>query len=258
MENINAGRFTDIADIYQQFRASYPKELVEYLYTVAGFAKNSVIADIGSGTGIFSRCLLERGSRVFCVEPNDDMRLIAEKELRDEAGFKRFISVKALAENTGLEKNSIDFITTAQAFHWFDRHKFKQECQRILKAGGKVVLIWNIRDQEHEAVKRDYIIRQKYSVGDAQGLGEGGGPPQDCADFFLGGVCEELTFRNDLLLGREAYIGMNLSRSYAPGKEKYPEKYHGFVLELGNLFDEYSVDGVLSYPHITKVFIGRV
>ena len=258
MINKNEERFTDKARVYQRYRASYPKEFIEYLYVSAGFNKKSVIADIGSGTGIFSRLLLEKGNYVFCVEPNDDMRLVSEKELRGTAGFKNFISVNASAENTGLKEKSIDFITTAQAFHWFDRQKFKLECRRILKDTGKVVLIWNIRDYEHEIVKKDYAIRKKYSVGDAKGLSSGEKPLNDYADFFLNNDCEELSLTNDLILERSDYIGMNLSRSYAPTKEKDPEKYCDFVADLSKLFDDYSNDGALFYPHITKAYIGKV
>ena len=253
MDTKNKERFTDKAEIYQRYRASYPKELIEYLYSAQGFSKDSVIADIGSGTGIFSRLLLERGSQVFCIEPNDDMRLIADKELGSMTGFT---SVNAPAENTGLKEKSIDFVVTAQAFHWFDRQRFKLECRRILKNGGKAVLIWNIRDYEHEIVKKDYTIRKKYSVGDAKGLSSGEKPINEYAGFFLNDECEEMTFANDLHLERNDYIGMNLSRSYAPAKDRDPEKYSGLVAELNNLFDEYSNDGILIYPHVTKSYIG--
>ena len=258
MEIKNEERFTGKANVYKRFRASYPKQLIDYLYTLAGFRKDSIIADIGSGTGIFGRYLLDKGSHVICVEPNDDMRLIFEKEMRDIAEAKKFSSVNASAENTGLKEKSIDFITTAQAFHWFDRQKFKIECRRILKDSGKVVLVWNLRDYEHEIVKKDYIIRKKFSVGDAKGLSSGEKSLNEFSDFFTDNICEELTFRNDLYLEREDYIGMNLSRSYAPVKEKNLEKYNGFVMALGNLFDEFSSSRILCYPHITKGHIGRV
>ena len=159
---MNEEKFTGKADIYKKFRSSYPRELIEYLYSEMGFCKASVIADIGSGTGIFSRLLLEKGSQVYCVEPNDDMRRVAENDLGDIDGFKNFISIKAPAENSGLQEGSIDFVTSAQAFHWFDIGLFKSECRRILKSDGKVVLVWNIRDYESELIKKDYILRKKY------------------------------------------------------------------------------------------------
>jgi len=149
---MNEERFTDKAELYKKFRPSYPKELLDYLYTQIGFSKDCIIADIGSGTGIFSRLLIERGSFVYCVEPNEDMRQTAEKEL---SVYKKFASVNGSDKNTGLQDANVDFITVAQAIHWFDRQMFKSECQRILKPDGKVVLVWNERDYENEIVKKD-------------------------------------------------------------------------------------------------------
>ncbi len=109
-------KFTDKAEIYAKYRPSYPLEYIEYLISEAGLNEESMIADIGSGTGIISRQLLGRGYTVIGVEPNDDMRKVAEQTLKPDS---RFISVKATAENTTLNDNSVDLVTVAQAFHWF-------------------------------------------------------------------------------------------------------------------------------------------
>jgi len=246
-------RFTNKAEIYKKYRPSYPKELIDYLYTKVGFCRGSVIADIGAGTGIFGRLLLEKGSRVYSVEPNADMRRIAEADL---SGFANFVSVDAPAEHTRINDHSIDFVTAAQAFHWFDELVFRAECKRILRPGGKVVLVWNVRDYSNEIVQKDYAIRERYCI-DRGGLGENGGPPKDTR-FFAYGICETMVFQNDLILDRNAYIGMNLTRSYAPTKESHPDKFHGFVSELGMLFDECSVNGILAFPHTTRSFVGDV
>ena len=84
--------------------------------------------------------MLERGWTVYGVEPNDDMRKEAEKRL---SAFPRFHSVAGTAERTGLPGASVDLVTAAQSFHWFDAAAFKRECRRILSGGGKVALIWN-------------------------------------------------------------------------------------------------------------------
>lgn len=255
----NEERFTGKADIYKKFRSSYPQELISYLYSEIGFCKASVIADIGSGTGIFSRLLLEQGSHVCCVEPNDDMRRIAENDLGNICGFENFTSIKAPAENTGLQEGSIDFITVVQAFHWFNKDAFKSECRRILKHSGKAVLVWNIRDYESEIIKKDYVIRKKYCF-DTNGLGltDTLKDYMNLTDFFQDKTCEERTFKNDLLMDRETYIGMNLSRSYSPNEDENPDKFHGLVKELNNLFDEYNTNGIIYFPQFTKSYIGKV
>ena len=254
MEVKNEERFAGKAGIYKQFRPTYPKDLIDYLYFHTGFNKNSIIADIGSGTGIFSRLLLEQGNQVYCVEPNENMRQTAEFDL---SGFSNYISVNASAENTTIEKASIDFITVAQAFHWFNREAFKSECKRILKDNGKIVIIINNRDNEHEVVNKDYIIRAKYAVGDKKGLGRGF-TDNLVNGFFKDNIFETQKFENDLLFDEESFIGRNLSTSYAPNEKTDPEKYHGFVRELSEFFDEYNSNGILTYPHFTKIYIGRV
>ena len=116
--------------MYAKYRPSYPNEYIDYLLPANQVKGNRIVADIGSGTGIFSRQLLESGLHVIGVEPNDDMRKMAEQSLKL---YSRFQSIKATAENTTLKENSVDLVTVAQAFHWFDKEAFKIECQRILK-----------------------------------------------------------------------------------------------------------------------------
>jgi len=252
---MNEQRFTGKSELYKKFRPSYPKELIEYLYSI-GFKKNSIIADIGAGTGIFSRLMLERGSTVYCVEPNEDMR---NASINDLSGFANFISVNGNDKNTGLQDNSVDFITAAQAAHWFDKQAFISECSRILKPSGKLLVVWNGRDYEYEVVVKDYEIRNKYAVGDKKGLSKPVSTLQSIAyDFFENGNCEHKTFRNDLQFNKDNYIGRNLSASYSPKEEANPEKHFEFINELSELFDKYSVNGSLNYPHYTESYIGSV
>lgn len=137
----NTDRFTGKARAYAQGRPDYPASVVGLL-TQESRRENPRLADIGSGTGILSRAMLERGWTVYGVEPNDDMRKEAEKRL---SAFPRFHSVAGTAERTGLPGASVDLVTAAQSFHWFDAAAFKRECRRLLSRGGKVALIWNSR-----------------------------------------------------------------------------------------------------------------
>ena len=150
--------FTDRADIYAKYRPSYPNEYIDYLLSANQLKGNQIVADIGSGTGIFSHQLLESGLHVIGVEPNDDMRKMAEQSLKL---YSRFQSIKATAENTTLKENSVDLVTVAQAFHWFDKEAFKIECQRILKQKANVALVWNSRDLTSPLIKENAEICQK-------------------------------------------------------------------------------------------------
>ena len=160
----NTDLFDGYAQAYTVGRPDYSRKLIEYMYGTYGISKDSVVADIGSGTGKFAKHLIDRGSEVYCVEPGSDMRQTAEKELSQ---FANFHSIAGDAENTTLQDNSVDFITTAQAFHWFDVAKFKEECRRILRPNGKVFLIWNIRDIEDPVNSSMYEINQKYLISTA-------------------------------------------------------------------------------------------
>ncbi|MCL2664010.1 MAG: class I SAM-dependent methyltransferase [Defluviitaleaceae bacterium] len=260
---MNEERFTGLSDLYDKYRPVYPSALIEYLYKNCGFKNGSVIADVGSGTGIFTRRLLEKGSLVYGVEPNADMRNAAEANLKE---FDNFASVAAPAEKTGLPNGSVDFVTAAQAAHWFDAELFRAECKRILRPGCKMeaslpcklALVWYERDQECEIIKRDYAIREKYCAPDKKGLGENGGPNTDKSKFFSDGIYKEKIFTVHERYSRESYIGRNLSASYAPKKERDPEKHRACVRELGELFDEFADNGYIIYLYKMRLFFGSV
>ena len=149
----NTNKFTGKSSAYASSRPKYAEQFIQYLKNSAGLGLESIVADIGSGTGILSSQLLDIGCTVIAVEPNDDMRNTAEKLL---GGNERFNSVKGSAENTALEDYSVNYITVGQAFHWFDHKKFKAECKRILKPGGKVILVWNSRVSSNKMIKEIY------------------------------------------------------------------------------------------------------
>src|SRR5215469_5965610 len=127
-------RFSNRVENYTKYRPSYPKEeMLVLLSGECGLTSASVIADVGSGTGIMTRIFLENGNQVFAVEPNPEMRHAAEQVL---AAYPRFVSVPATAEATTLPAETADFVVAAQAFHWFDRERVRREFVRILKPGG--------------------------------------------------------------------------------------------------------------------------
>ena len=135
-------RFSSRVDNYTRYRPTYPPAVIELLRDECGLTSSSVVADIASGTGIFTCMLLEDGNRVFGVEPNAEMRRAGEKDL---AAYPNFTSVDGTAEATTLAAHSIDIVTAAQAAHWFRLDAARQEFVRILKPGGWAVLLWNQR-----------------------------------------------------------------------------------------------------------------
>ena len=135
-------RFSDRVENYVRYRPGYPPEILPVLSAECGLTRDHVIADIASGTGIWTRTLLENGNPVYAVEPNVDMRQAGDRLLAD---FPRFTSVAGSAEATTLPDASVDFVTAAQAAHWFDRPRTRREFLRILKPQGWLVLLWNER-----------------------------------------------------------------------------------------------------------------
>lgn len=251
---MNETKFDGMGELYSQYRPCYPKSFIEYLFDNVNISKGSAIADIGSGTGILTKQLLENGCKVYGVEPNDDMRTVAEQDLQEFAGFT---SIKGSAESTTLADRSVDFITVAQAFHWFDRQSFRKECKRILKPNGQVILVWNSRDDRSALVLENDQINRKYCPefkGFSGGI-RGAVSEDDYNDFFSGGYLEKV-FNNDLIFDLNGFIGRNLSASYALKKDD--ENYSSYVAELKALFEKHSNNKQVLMPNFTRCYTGRV
>ncbi len=245
--------FTNKADAYEKYRPSYPNEYIDYLVSSTMVNEDSIVADIGSGTGKLSRQLLEKGLKVIAVEPNDEMRMKADQTLKQNA---QFISIKATAENTSLNHNSVDLITVGQAFHWFDKEKFRFECERILKQDAKVALVWNSRDISSELTREsEYICRNMCSEfkGFSGGIGD---TPDVYKSFFRDGKYDFESYQNDLELDYEGFMGRYISASYSP--KKTDKEYVGFISALTDLFKNYSNSGKILFPNITRSYLGKV
>ena len=133
--------FTDKVNDYLAYRPGYPVTLLDILRAECSLSEDAIIADIGSGTGLLSDLFLKNGNQVYGIEPNAEMRIAAESALKAYPGF---ISVPARAEATTLKDHSVDFITTGQAYHWFELEKIKREFTRILKPDGWLVVVYNL------------------------------------------------------------------------------------------------------------------
>ena len=204
-------KFNGIAKEYTLGRPTYSEELIDMLYSQCDFSSHSIIADIGSGTGKFAKQLLDKGSFVYCVEPNDDMRNIAIQEL---TAYKNFCAVQGTAAETGLLEKSIDFVTCAQAFHWFDVLAFKKECKRILKEEGLVFLIWNMRDMSCDINKECFDIYIKFCP-DFRGFGGGIQKDDNRITQFFNNEYRYVEFDNPLIYDKETFISRSLSGSYS-------------------------------------------
>lgn len=246
-------KFTGRAEVYAKSRPAYPNEFLEYLIAAAQLNEKSIVADIGSGTGILSRQLLDKKLSVIAVEPNDEMRLKAEQALKHTPCFT---SIKGTAENTFLNDHSVDAITAAQAFHWFDREKFKQECRRILKQDAKVALVWNSRDLSRDLNKESEKICKEFCPRFNGFSGGMDASPEIFSAFFKDGKYEYQEFRNDLVIDYDGFIGRYLSASYSPKMNE--KEFAPFLSAMSDLFAKYSEEGKIILPNITRSYLGNV
>ena len=245
-------KFDGRAADYTTGRPGYANALIECMYSRYGISSSSVIADIGSGTGKFAWYLLDKGNPVYCVEPNQDMRNEAEREL---GIYPNFISVCGTAENTTLTGDSVDIITTAQAFHWFDVYGFRKECHRILRDKGKVFLVWNSRNQEDVINQAQCEINAHYCP-DFKGFNGGiQHDDQRIRDFFHDEY-EYLTFDNPLILDKKKYIARCLSSSYS--LKQGDKGFKQYLDALEKLFDKYEEKGCISISNSSVAYVGSV
>src|SRR5690349_17698867 len=117
-------RFSSRVQEYQCFRPGYPEAVTQLLQAECGLASSSAVADVASGTGIFTRMLLDTGASVAGVEPNPEMRRAGEIFL---SKYPKFSSVTGTAEATALADSSVDLLTAAQAAHWFNLGEARRE-----------------------------------------------------------------------------------------------------------------------------------
>ena len=174
------------------------------MHSNVGFSKNSIITDIGSGTGILTALLLDKGCHVIGVEPNKGMRKAAETLLE---GHPKFISIDGTAETTGLAVNSVNYVVCAQAFHWFDKDACKKEFHRILKPSGKVVLVWNSRIVKESGFSAEYEILLRTYANDYKEVNHATITDVELRMFYRNGVFDKVTFSNEQQFDFDALKG---------------------------------------------------
>ena len=244
-------RFSDRVDDYVKYRPGYPPEVIQVLKDRCGLSPNSVVADIGSGPGNLARLFLDNGNEVFAVEPNEEMRKAGSSLL---GHLPRYHSVEGKAEETHLSANSVDFITAAQAFHWFDWPLAKTEFQRILRPGGWVVLLWNERLINNSPFLMDYeALLLKYGTDYKEVRHE---RSYENVEAFYGGGFERVTLDNRQLVDFDGLRGRLLSSSYVPSAGS--SQREPMLRDLELLFEKHKRDGRVSIDYEVRVYFGHL
>ena len=249
-------RFTNRVSDYSKYRPGYPDAVfgaIDYhlseLHRAGVAALPRTAADVGSGTGIFTRGLLARGWTVHAIEPNLAMRRGAERELGREVAFH---SHDATAEATGLPDCSVGLVAAAQAFHWFDTGRCREEWRRVLVPGGIVCLVWNVRElgapfmDSYERLLLELL--PEYREVTHRRVDEA------TLQQFFSGTCQTQCFSHEQLFDWPSFVGRVESSSYAP--EPAQAGYGEFEARLRRLFEERQCEGVVRFRYETQLSIG--
>lgn len=245
-------RFSNRVENYIKYRPGYPEEIIAVLQLEIGLVPEDVVADIGSGTGLSAQLFLEHGNTVYGVEPNEPMRKAAEGLLKD---YTNFISVHGSSEATNLKTSSIDLIVCAQAFHWFDREKTKQEFHRITDSGAHLALIWQDRksddpfQQGYEKIIQDFSI--DYNEITHRNISE-----EIIANFYAPNKFRKFVLYYEQQFDLEGLIGRVVSSSYMPD-ETHPNYPH-MIDALTDIYHAYNKEGMLTFAYDTNLYIGSI
>lgn len=252
MNKAPTARFSDRVENYIRYRPGYPPEVLDVLRSECGLHSGHVVADIASGTGAFTRLLLENGNQVFAVEPNAEMREAGARLLES---YKRLTCVAGTAEETSLPSGSVDFVTAAQAAHWFNRQPAREEFTRILKPDGWCVLIWNERRTANTSFLRAYEqLLLTYGTDYKEVRHER--TTATIHDFFAPAPYQERVFELRQQFDYEGVAGRLLSSSYAP-LAGHPN-HAPMMQELERIFRAYAQHRVVEFEYNTRVFYGRL
>lgn len=242
---MNEDKFSGKAEIYDKYRPSYPTELTDWLYIKT---RAQTVADIGAGTGKFTKLLLDKPWKVTAVEPNRDMLVRLQRNVPQAK------AIEAPAENMGIPDHTIDLVTAATAFHWFDEDKFREECKRIMTESGRVALIFNQKITDDVVRERDEISRIYCGY-----KGHAGKRSHEEGDAFLRNEyfaeVEYAEFEHSVSYDEDGFVGNTLSRSYALKSDDVG--YEGYVWELRQLFKKLCSFGSVELKYKTTCYLGR-
>jgi len=246
-------RFGDRVADYVATRPGYPPAVLDILRAEAGLTPESVIADVGSGTGLSSEMFLKNGNTVYGVEPNAEMRAAGEQLL---AKYPYFHSVTGTAEATTLPDASIDLVVAGQAFHWFDPPRARAEFRRILRPHGLIALMWNTRRLDTSPFLRGYeALLQRFGT-DYREVVHTNVDRAKLAAFFGPGGFKAFQLDNWQLFDREGLRGRLRSSSYTP-PPGHPN-YEPMMAELDRLFDVFNDRGHVRFEYDTELYVGRI
>jgi SAM-dependent methyltransferase len=246
------GRFSNRVADYVRTRPGYPIEVLELLRAEANLTAETIIADVGSGTGLSSEMFLKNGNVVIGIEPNEEMRQAGEAYL---ATYPKFRSIAGRAEATTLADQSVDKVVAGQAFHWFDPLRARLEFLRILRPPKTVVLLWNTRKLDTTPFLREFeLLLQTFGTDYREVVHTN--VDREKLQAFFGSDYTCRTLPNEQGFDREGLRGRVRSSSYTPPVGD--PNHVPMMRRLDELFDKYKETGQVRFEYDTEVYFGRL
>jgi ubiquinone/menaquinone biosynthesis C-methylase UbiE len=244
--------FTGLAKVYESARPGYPASGLRQLLSHCALERGATLVDVGSGTGISARAFAQLGLKVIGIEPNGDMRSLAESANKG-LDFPAPAYQLGRAESTGLASASTDAVAAGQAFHWFRGQEALLEFSRILKTRGWVILLWNER-QEADPFTKSYgdVIRALPRAAEIEMDRSQAGQLLLTSDLFHNG--QEMVFENEQELDEERLIGRAFSSSYAPREAIAADN---LKQTLKSLFEKYKHREKVLLRYVTNAYLAQ-
>ncbi|MBX9771389.1 MAG: class I SAM-dependent methyltransferase [Candidatus Obscuribacterales bacterium] len=246
------GRFTGLAQIYAKARPTYPEAAVDFIVEKCGLNADSLLVDVGCGTGISSRLFAERKIPTIGIDPNDDMRREAIYE-NSKQRIEWLSYIGASSEHSGLQDGVADAVIAAQAFHWFKPEPTLEEFVRILKPSGWCILMWNERDDRDDFTRQYSEIL--HAVPGARSVevkrGESGNDLLESPLFYGAG---KVDFENQQEMDEQGLLGRASSASYVP---KAGEDFVKLMEGLKLLFAKNQNNGQVVMKYVTSVYFAQ-
>lgn len=245
-------RFTRRADAYRRFRPGYPPALVDAILAAAPQNRRGaprLLVDVGSGTGLSAEPFLQRGCRVYGVEPNEAMRAAGEEALAD---WPSFSSVAAAAEATGLPGGVAQVIIAGQALHWFRLDAARREVARIAAPGAVLALFWNTRDAGASPFMAGYNALVERHATDFRQVYHGNVTDAQIQTLYDAPV-QALHFQWQQPLSWEHLEGRTRSSSYLPDSGPALEQLRS---DLQALFTAHAGNGSVAMHYRSELWLG--
>jgi ubiquinone/menaquinone biosynthesis C-methylase UbiE len=230
-----AASFAGVADAYERGRPGYPEAAARWL---AGDTPVDVV-DLGAGTGKLTRSLVALGHRVTAVEPLEEML----DRLRVVVPVAR--AVAGSAEAIPLPDGSADVVTCAQAFHWFDPDRALAEIARVLRANGRLALVWNTRDE-----REPWVAELSELMVGRKGFGRRFTEQIEASGLYR--HVEQADFEHVQEVDRDALRELVLSRSDCAVLP--PAKREPVLARVDAIFTAHAREGSLRLPYVTACF----